>query len=106
MKTTTGQIAAASLPEREALLQLLFFNLFLQTVDGIFSYSRLTLAAAAPLPWSAIAGLLYHKSLACVLLLLIFWLGKRKPELATHALVVTATIYTAFAIYSIYGLIA
>lgn len=106
MKTKTGQIAKARLPEREVLLQLLLYNLFLQAVDGIFSYSRVIAAASAPLAWNAIGGALYHKGLACLLLLLIVWLGQRKPDLAANALVITATIYTAFAVYSIYGLIA
>lgn len=106
MKTTMGQIATARLPERGVLLQLLLFNLFLQAVDGVFSYSRIIAAAPAPLAWNTIAAVLYYKGLACLLLLFIFWLGQRKPDLAANALVITATIYTAFAVYSIYGLIA
>ncbi|MBM4263987.1 MAG: hypothetical protein FJ145_21520 [Deltaproteobacteria bacterium] len=105
MKTATGQIAKASLPEREILQQLLLFNLFLQIVDGVFTYSRHTMATFGPLSWSTVASVLYHKSLACLLLVLIVWLGKRKPELAAKALVITGTIYTVFAIYSIHDLI-
>lgn len=105
MKTVPRRIAEAGLPEREILLQLLLFNLFLQLVDGIFSYARLSAATPGPLPWSMLVGVLYHKSLACLLLLLMVWLGKRKQELAVNALVITATIYTAFAAYCIYGLI-
>lgn len=106
MKTTMGQIAKARMPEREVLQQLLLYNLFLQAVDGIFSYSRVIASVSAPLAWNVIGGVLYPKVLACVLLLLIVWLGQRKPDLATNALVITATIYTAFAVYSVYGLIA
>lgn len=105
MKATSGQLATACLAEREALTQLLLFNLFLQFVDGIFSYSKLSNAASVPLSWSPIASIFYYKLLAALLLLLIAWLGKRKPDLAVNALVVCATIYTAFAIYSIYCLI-
>ena len=79
---------------------LLIFNLFLQFADGLFSYQAFALGAveanpvvaAAIVNWGMIWGLTYNKTLACLLLLLIFAL-RRSHLLAMRALTVTASVY-------------
>ena len=79
---------------------LLTFNLFLQFTDGLVSYQAFALEAAEANPvvaaaivnWGMIGGLIYNKTLACVLLLLIFAL-RRSHLLAMQALTVTASVY-------------
>ena len=99
---------AEYLTRREILPQLLFFNLFLQLLDGLFSYrllaERLAGAGSAILPWGAFRSVVYNKSFACLLLLLIVWLGNRKPLFAAQALIVTASIYTGYLVMQLYRL--
>lgn len=94
--------------------RLLIFNLFLQVFDGLISYQVLSADVAESNPlvdvaivnWDVILGLFYHKSLACVLLLLIFVLGRRRQLLATQALAITATIYTCFGLVCLWTLLS
>jgi hypothetical protein len=56
---------------------LLIFNLFLQFADGLVSYQAFALGAAEANPvvaaaivnWGMVWGLIYNKTLACLLLL-------------------------------------
>jgi|SRR4029077_2528456 hypothetical protein len=86
---------------------LLILNLTLQAFDGLFSYQAFSLlgaheanpfVGAAISSWGVIAGLLYKKSFACALLLLIFSLGFKHPSLAKRALILTASVYTSVAV--------
>jgi Domain of unknown function (DUF5658) len=80
------------------LRDLLTFNLFLQFTDGLVSYQAFTLGAAEANPlvaaaivnWGMTGGLVYNKTLACVLLLLIFAFGRKQCFLAKWAFTVTA----------------
>jgi hypothetical protein len=92
-----------------SLRDLLIFNLFLQFSDGIVSYQAFALGAAEANPivaaaivnWGMIGGLIYHKALACVLLLLIFAFRRSERFLAKRALAVTASIYVCTTIVSL-----
>jgi hypothetical protein len=76
-------------------------NLLLQVFDGLLSYHALSegVPEANPLVNSTIAawgifwGLLYWKTLACVLLALIFALRHQQRTLAIKALTLTAVVY-------------
>ena len=80
---------------------LLTFNLFLQFTDGLVSYQAFALGAAEANPvvaaaivnWGTVWGLIYNKTFACVLLLLIFALRRSQGSLAMRALTVTASVY-------------
>ena len=80
---------------------LLIFNFFLQFSDGIVSYQAFArgaseanpLVAAAIVSWGTVWGLIYNKTFACVLLLLIFALRRSQGSLAMRALTVTASVY-------------
>jgi hypothetical protein len=91
---------------------LLTFNLFLQFTDGLTSYQAFALGAAeanpvvaaAILNWGMIGGLLYSKTLACLLLILIFALSNRRL-LAMRALTVTASVYMCAIIVCLWELL-
>jgi hypothetical protein len=76
-------------------------NLLLQVSDGLLSYHALSegVPEANPLvnstisAWGIFWGLLYWKTLACVLLLLIFALRHRRRALTIKALTLTAVAY-------------
>jgi Domain of unknown function (DUF5658) len=76
-------------------------NLLLQVFDGLLSYHAVSegVPEANPLVNSAISawgifwGLLYWKTLACVLLVLIFALRHRRRALTIKALTLTAAVY-------------
>jgi Domain of unknown function (DUF5658) len=95
-----------------SLRDLLTFNLFLQLTDGLVSYQSFALGAAEANPvvaaaivnWGMIGGLVYNKTLACVLLLLIFAL-RRSHFLAKQALTVTASVYLCAIIVSLWELL-
>lgn len=103
MSKRKSLLALEGLSRREILQQLLLFNLFLQLLDALNSYRILAGTALLMPPWSALLSLLYNKSLACLLLLLIVWLGNRKPQLAAQALIVTASVYTGYLVIQLYG---
>jgi uncharacterized membrane protein YqjE len=92
---------------------LLSFNLFLQFTDGFVSYKAFALGAAeanpvvaaAILNWGMIAGLIYNKALACVLLLLIFALRRNRRLLAVRGLTVTASVYVCAIIVCLWELL-
>ena len=89
-----------------SIRELLIFNLLLQLFDGFVSYQAFSVGAAEATPvvaaaiinWGVIWGLLYNKTLACVLLLLIFMLSHRQRSLAMQALTVTASVYTCLVV--------
>ena len=92
---------------------LLIFNLFLQFTDAIVSYQAFALGAAEANPvvaaaivnWGMIGGLVLNKTLACVLLLLIFAFRRSERFLAKRALTVTASIYVCTTIVSLWELL-
>jgi hypothetical protein len=95
------------------LRDLLTFNLFLQLTDGLVSYQAFALGAAEANPvvaaaivnWGMVWGLAYNKTLACVLLLLIFALRRSQRLLAIRALSVTASVYVCAIIVCIWELL-
>jgi hypothetical protein len=88
----------------------LIYNLFLQFFDGRLTYQVLSLGVpeanpfvnAAILEWGVVWGLLYWKTLACVLLLLMFALRHRRKALTIGALTLTASVYSVFSAASLY----
>jgi uncharacterized protein DUF5658 len=95
------------------LRDLLTFNLFLQLTDGLVSYQAFALGAAEANPvvaaaivnWGMVWGLAYNKTLACVLLLLIFALRRSQRLLAIRALSVTASVYVCAIIVCVWELL-
>ena len=95
-----------------SLRDLLSFNLFLQFTDGLVSYQAFALGAveanpvvaAAILNWGMIWGLIYNKTLACLLLLLIFALRHNRRLMAMQALTVTASVYLCAVAVSLWQL--
>ena len=92
---------------------LLTFNLFLQFTDALVSYQAFALGAAeanpvvaaAILNWGMVWGLIYNKSLACLLLFLIFALSRNQRLLAMRALTVTASVYVCAIIVFLWELL-
>jgi uncharacterized membrane protein YqjE len=92
---------------------LFTFNLFLQFTDGLVSYQAFALGAAEANPvvaaaignWGMIGGLIYNKTLACVLLLLIFALRRNRRLLTMRALTVTASVYVCSIIVCVWELL-
>lgn len=95
------------------LRDLLIFNLVLQVFDGLFSYQAFSLGAQEANPivaaaisnWGVIYGLLYKKTFACVLLLLIFTLRHRHALLIKRGMVVTASTYACVTLASLWALL-
>src|SRR5262249_42725633 len=95
------------------LRDLLTFNLFLQLTDGIVSYQAFALGAmeanpvvaTAILNWRMIWGLIYNKALACILLLLIFALRRKRRLMARRALTVMASVYVCATIVCLWELL-
>jgi hypothetical protein len=93
--------------------RLLIINLLLQLFDGFLSYQVLSAGAAEVNPlveaavsnWGAIWGVVYHKLLACILLLLIFAFRNQRQVLTAQALTVTASVYTCFGLFCIWELL-
>jgi Domain of unknown function (DUF5658) len=94
------------------LRDLLSFNLFLQFTDGLVSYQAFALGAAEANPvvaaaivnWGMIWGLIYSKTFACLLLLMIFVLSRQRL-LAMRALTVTASVYVCAIIVCLWELL-
>ena len=89
------------------------FSIFystLQVFDGFFSYQLFSLGAvevnpivaAAIAEWNVIWGLLYSKLLASVALIVIFAVSHRQQQLATQALILTASVYGCAALVSVW----
>jgi hypothetical protein len=84
----------------------LILNVLLQVFDGVMTYGVLHLGVpeANPLVSTAIAqwgtawGLIYWKTFACVLLVLIFALRHKRQALTIRALTLTAAVYGCFSI--------
>jgi Domain of unknown function (DUF5658) len=96
------------------LRDLLILNLTLQVFDGLFSYQVFSLGAEEANPivaaaisnWGVIYGLLYKKTLACVLLLLIFALRHRHELLVKRAMVLTASAYACVTLACLWKLLS
>ena len=94
--------------------RLLILNLLLQVFDGVMSYEVLSAGVGESNPlihtaivnWGVILGLFYHKILACVLLILIFVVGRKRELLATQALAITASVYTCFGLVCLWALLS
>ena len=92
---------------------LLTFNLFLQFIDGFVSHQAFALGAteanpvvaAAIVNWGMVWGLIYHKALACLLLLLIFALTRNRRLLTMRGLTVTASVYVCAIIVCLWQLL-
>jgi len=89
---------------------LLILNLTLQAFDGLFSYQLFSLGAVEVNPfvaaaieeWTVIWRLLYSKLLASVALIVIFAVSDRQQQLATQALILTASVYGCVALVSVW----
>ena len=87
-------------------------NLLLQVFDGLLSYHVLSAGVPEANPlvrnaisaWGIIWGLLYWKTLACVLLLLIFMLRHKRRALTVKAFTLTAAVYGYFSLAVLYVL--
>ena len=96
------------------LRDLLILNLTLQVFDGLFSYQVFSLGAAEANPfvsaaissWGVTYGLLYKKILACALLFLVFTFRHRLPSLTRRGLVVTASVYVAVTVVSLWKILS
>jgi len=96
-----------------SLRDLLTFNLFLQFTDGLVSYKAFALGAAEANPvvaaaivnWGMIGGLIYNKTLACLLLLLIFALRRNLRLMTMRAMTVTASVYMCAIIVCLWELL-
>ena len=93
-----------------SLRDLLILNLTLQVFDGFFSYQLFSLGAvevnpivaAAIAEWNVIWGFLYSKLLTSVALIVIFAVSHRQQQLATQALILTASVYGCAALVSVW----
>ena len=80
------------------------FNLLLQVLDGLLTYQVLSqgvpeanpLVSSAIAQWGAVWGLLYWKTLACALLVVIFALRHGRRALTINAFTLTGTVYGFF----------
>jgi hypothetical protein len=94
-------VSRVATPLLPGLWSHFLLNLLLQIVDGVLTYIALSLGMeeanplvrTAILEWGEVWGLLYWKTLACVLLLLIFALRHRRRSLAIKAFTLTAAVY-------------
>ena len=76
-------------------------NLLLQIFDGVLTYQVLSygipeanpLVQAAITEWGPAWGLLYWKTLACVLLIVMFALRHRRRALIVNGFTLTAAVY-------------
>jgi hypothetical protein len=93
---------------RMNLKELLVFNLFLQIFDGTASYFILARGEAELNPfvgaaieaWGLGWALLYWKILVCVLLIVLYALGRyRRPMLPLRGLTFVAIVYSALSFY-------
>jgi hypothetical protein len=98
-----------------SLRDLLIINLILQVFDGLFSYQAFSLlgayeanpiVGAAISSWGVIGGLLYKKTFACALLLLIFAFRHSLPALTRRGLVVTASVYACVAMVCLWKILS
>jgi len=90
------------------------FNLLLQAIDGILTYQVLSLGVPEANPfvattidlWGVLWGLLYWKSFACGLLILIFTLRHKRRDLTIGAFTLTSTVYGFVALAGLYELLS
>ena len=94
--------------------RLLILNLLLQCFDDLLSYQAFLagaveanpLVAAAILSWGVIYGLLYKKTLACALLLLVFAFRHSLPSLTRRGLMVTASVYASVTVVCLWKILS
>lgn len=92
---------------RVSLGQLLGINLALQLFDGLASYQILAagvpevnpIVAGAIANWGLSDGLFISKTLACILLLVIFSLRNKLQVVVTQGLAVLACVYSCLGVY-------
>jgi hypothetical protein len=88
------------------------FNLLLQVFDGVVTYQVISqgVPEANPLvrnlimQWGLVWGLLYWKTLACLLLVVIFALRHRRQLLTIKAFTVTESVYSLVSFLGLYAL--
>jgi hypothetical protein len=88
------------------------YNLLLQVFDAVLTYQVLALGVPEANPlvstaiaqWGTVWGLLYWKTLACVLLLLIFMLRHKRRDLTIKAFTLTSTVYGCLFVAGLYEL--
>lgn len=98
-----------SIPLISSIGSYFYINILLQAFDGVLTYQVLSMGIPEANPlvnaaierWGALWGLLYWKTLACVLLLLIYTLRHHRPKLAINAFTMTATVYAWFGFLSL-----
>ena len=84
-------------------------NLLLQAFDGVLTYRVLSLGipeanplvSASIAQWGELWGLLLWKTLACVLLLVIFRFRHQRQSLTIHAYRITGGVYCWFGVLSL-----
>ena len=97
-----------------SIRDLLILNLTLQVFDGLFSYQVFSLGAAEANPfvsaaisnWGVTYGLLYKKTLACALLLLVFAFRHSLPSLTRRGLIATAAVYASVTVVCLWKLLS
>ncbi|MGH7827779.1 MAG: DUF5658 family protein [Candidatus Binatia bacterium] len=102
-----------SAPLIPAVWSHLIYNLLLQVFDAVLTYQVLILGvpegnplvANAMAMWGEVWGLLYWKTLACLLLLLIFALRHQRRDLTIKAFTLTATVYGCVFVAGLYQLL-
>jgi hypothetical protein len=88
-------------------------NLLLQVFDAVLTYQVLALGVPEANPvvatamglWGTVWGLLYCKTVACALLLLIFMLRHKRRELTIKAFILTSTVYGCASVAVLYQLL-
>jgi len=85
------------------LTHLLIVNLALQLLEGWLSYdiaveswAEYSIFSQMQMADRLLDTLICNKALACLLLFSIFWFGSKRPRLAAHAMIVTASVSVAF----------
>ena len=94
--------------------RLLVLNLLLQCFDGLLSYQAFSLGAAEANPfvsaaianWGVTYGLLYKKTFACALLLLIFAFRHSLPSLTWRGLIATASVYASVTVVCLWKILS
>jgi len=86
------------------LNHLFVVNLFLQLLEGWLAYGvsvqswagKYSIFSEAEMTETALRTLICNKALTCMLLVSIVWLGNKRPRLAAHAMIVTASVSLVF----------
>jgi hypothetical protein len=89
-----------------SLSHLLIINLLLQLIDGLASFSILSLGVPEANPvvafaienWGITRGLLYSKLLGCALLIFVFMLGRKGGRVASQGMMILACVYSCLGV--------